>query len=337
MTSSSGGGRTWSSSASRAGPGCGTASVTTTSSSARHRAGSGGPAARSAPTPSTSSVGRRSGRARGPRERRRPHHPDPGAGVGRQRPARLPGLRDDHPQPGPRRREPGLRAVELLGVHRCRLHVPPPALDRPDRHRARRRRGPARRCPGSASSCWPCRWCWAAPPGLAREPLFHRSDAWFPAMVAAVTLGSAADRRAARRARRPPPVERARLEPRRRERGALRGVGMLILLGNQDVVAYGLCLVSGPAVAVLWPSALRFRATPVVRAGTEAARVPRRGGPRAADRPGRAHRRPGGPGAGRRLTRRRSPPCSPRWRCSGRRTCWRWGWSPSSPRGWPTW
>ena len=42
------------------------------------------------------------------------------------------------------------------------------------------------------------------------------------------------------------------------------GVGMLILLGNQDVVAYGLCLVSGPAVAVLWPSALRFRATPVV-------------------------------------------------------------------------
>ena len=58
----------------------------------------------------------------------------------------------------------------------------------------------------------------------------------------------------------------------------------------------------GRRVAALWPSALRFRATPVHRPGTEPARVPRRGEPGAADRPGRAHRRSGGPGAGRRLT-----------------------------------
>lgn len=99
---------------------------------------------------------------------------------------------------------------------------------------------------------------------VAREPLFHRSDGWFPAMVAAVTLGSAVIG-----------VLRGGLSARNRwhalawslaAENAVRcaGVGILILLGNQDVVAYGLCLVSGSLVAALWPSALRFRAVPVV-------------------------------------------------------------------------
>jgi O-antigen/teichoic acid export membrane protein len=98
---------------------------------------------------------------------------------------------------------------------------------------------------------------------VAREPLFHRSDAWFPAMVAGVTLGSAVIG-----------VLRGGLSARHRwvalawslaSENAVRcvGVGILIVVGNKDVVAYGLCLVAGPAVAAVWPSAFRFRATTV--------------------------------------------------------------------------
>ncbi len=92
---------------------------------------------------------------------------------------------------------------------------------------------------------------------LLREPLFHRPDLWFPAMVAAVTFGSGAIGGV-----------RGGLSA----RGRFKAVGwslvaenglrclcvaVLILTGDDRVVAYGLCLVAGHLVAI-WPSALRL-------------------------------------------------------------------------------
>lgn len=96
---------------------------------------------------------------------------------------------------------------------------------------------------------------------LAREPLFHRGDAWFPVMVLLVTLGSTLTG-----------AVRGGLSARGRfgavalnlaAENALRcaAVTVLVLADVRSVVAYGLCLVLGHLVGVLWPSALRFRAT----------------------------------------------------------------------------
>ena len=92
---------------------------------------------------------------------------------------------------------------------------------------------------------------------LAREPLFHRPDFWFPAMVAAVTFGSGAIG-----------AVRGGLSARGRFRAvawslvAENGlrclcVAVLLATGDDRVVAYGLCLVAGHLVA-FWPSALRL-------------------------------------------------------------------------------
>ena len=93
---------------------------------------------------------------------------------------------------------------------------------------------------------------------LARESLFHRSDAWFPLMVAAITFGSAVIGGV-----------RGGLSARGRfvavawslvaENGVrCAAAGVLLAVGDTRVVAYGLCLVAGSLVVVLWPSALRF-------------------------------------------------------------------------------
>jgi len=96
--------------------------------------------------------------------------------------------------------------------------------------------------------------------GLAwafRERLFHRDDAWFPALVVLVVLGSAAVG-----------VLRGGLAGRGRmtavawslvAENALRCVlvSLLLLAQVHDPVAHGLCLVAGSLVA-LWPGAWRF-------------------------------------------------------------------------------
>lgn len=92
---------------------------------------------------------------------------------------------------------------------------------------------------------------------LLRERLFGRDDAWFPAMVVLVTVGSAAIG-----------VVRGTLAGRGRfeavawslvAENAVRCllVGALLLAGVKDPVAHGLCLVAGSVVA-LWPTAWRF-------------------------------------------------------------------------------
>ena len=96
---------------------------------------------------------------------------------------------------------------------------------------------------------------------LARESLFHRSDAWFPVMVALIALGSTVIG-----------VTRGGLGGRRRfeavawslvAENGLRCVLVagLLAAGVTDPVALGLCLVAGQLVVVLWPSALRFSRT----------------------------------------------------------------------------
>ena len=96
--------------------------------------------------------------------------------------------------------------------------------------------------------------------GLAwafRERLFHRDDAWFPALVVLVVLGSAAVG-----------VLRGGLAGRGRmaavawslvAENALRCVlvALLLLAQVHDPVAHGLCLVAGSLIA-LWPPAWRF-------------------------------------------------------------------------------
>ena len=93
---------------------------------------------------------------------------------------------------------------------------------------------------------------------LVRDHLFHRDDAWFPAMVALVTLGSAAIG-----AIRGGLGGRGRLGAVALSLVAENGlrcllVGALLLAGAHDPVAYGLCLVAGSLVFLLWPGALRF-------------------------------------------------------------------------------
>lgn len=92
---------------------------------------------------------------------------------------------------------------------------------------------------------------------LLRQRLFGRDDGWFPVMVVLVTLGSAAIG-----------VVRGTLAGRGRfeavawslvAENAVRCllVGALLLVGVEDPVAHGLCLVAGSVVA-LWPTAWRF-------------------------------------------------------------------------------
>ena len=93
---------------------------------------------------------------------------------------------------------------------------------------------------------------------LFRDPLFHSDQAWFPLLVAAVTLGSGFVG-----------VVRGGLAARHRfmslsvalvaenglrcvAAGALAGAGVTAPLG------YGLCLAAGPLVGLFWPSAVRF-------------------------------------------------------------------------------
>ena len=94
----------------------------------------------------------------------------------------------------------------------------------------------------------------------AREPLFARDDLWFPFLVALVTLGSAVTG-----------VTRGVLAGRHRfaEVGAslvvengIRCVVAAALLasGSEDPVAYGLALVAGHLMVLLWPSAFRLAA-----------------------------------------------------------------------------
>ena len=80
----------------------------------------------------------------------------------------------------------------LLVLRGRRADLPAAALDLPLGHRARGRavgaRRPARRVPvslGVAAVAGGASW-------LARDLLFHSDEPWFPLLVAAVTLGSAA-------------------------------------------------------------------------------------------------------------------------------------------------
>jgi hypothetical protein len=95
---------------------------------------------------------------------------------------------------------------------------------------------------------------------LARDALFHTSDAWFPGMFSLVTVGSALIG-----------VVRGGLGARGRfdalawslvAENGLRCVlvGVLLLFDAAGAVRLGLCLVAGPLVVVLWPSALRYAA-----------------------------------------------------------------------------
>lgn len=89
-----------------------------------------------------------------------------------------------------------------------------------------------------------------------REPLFQRVDAWFPALVTLVAAGSALMGllRGAAAGRRRFGVVAGSLVA----ENALRclAVVVLVVAGVDDPVAYGLALVAGPAVALLWPSTL---------------------------------------------------------------------------------
>jgi len=97
---------------------------------------------------------------------------------------------------------------------------------------------------------------------VGRDSLFHRSDAWFPAMISLVTLGSALIG-----------VTRGGLGARGRfaavaislvAENGLRCLIVVVLLasGVHSPVAHGLAIVAGLLVVVLWPSALRYRRTP---------------------------------------------------------------------------
>ncbi|MDQ3325615.1 MAG: hypothetical protein M3529_07830 [Actinomycetota bacterium] len=95
---------------------------------------------------------------------------------------------------------------------------------------------------------------------LAREPLFHRGDVWFPLLVGAVTLGSGLMG-----------VVRGGLSARRHfvsvawalvAENAARCAGalLLVLVQVRAAVGYGICLAAGSLMALLWPSATRFAA-----------------------------------------------------------------------------
>lgn len=91
-----------------------------------------------------------------------------------------------------------------------------------------------------------------------REVLFHRGDALFPALLGAVTVGSAFIG-----------LVRGGLSARRQFDGVawalvgengLRCLGAvaLVLLGVRTAGAYGLVLAAGPAIGLLWPESFRF-------------------------------------------------------------------------------
>jgi O-antigen/teichoic acid export membrane protein len=93
---------------------------------------------------------------------------------------------------------------------------------------------------------------------LARDQLFHRGDAWFPLLVAGVTIGSGFVG-----------VVRGGLSARYRfgsvalalvGENALRCVAaaLLVIAGVRSPLAFGGCMVLGSAVGLLWPSAIRF-------------------------------------------------------------------------------
>jgi O-antigen/teichoic acid export membrane protein len=93
---------------------------------------------------------------------------------------------------------------------------------------------------------------------LAREPLFHRGDAWFPALVALSTVGSALTG-----------LVRGMLQAQERFSAVawslvlenlVRCVVSLALAagGNHDPAAYGVALIAGYATGFLWPWTLRM-------------------------------------------------------------------------------
>jgi O-antigen/teichoic acid export membrane protein len=93
---------------------------------------------------------------------------------------------------------------------------------------------------------------------FARDLLFHSDEVWFPLLVGAVTLGSAAMG-----------VVRGVLTARRRfgavgaglvAENAIRCVAALALMlaGVEDPVAYGACLLLGYAAVAGWPSTFRL-------------------------------------------------------------------------------
>ena len=93
---------------------------------------------------------------------------------------------------------------------------------------------------------------------LARDALFHRSDAAFPVMITLVTLGSAwiGAVRGGLGGRERFGAVAASLVAENGLRLAL--VALLLLVGVENPVAHGMCLVAGPLVTVCWPSALRL-------------------------------------------------------------------------------
>ena len=95
----------------------------------------------------------------------------------------------------------------------------------------------------------------------AREPLFEQDDLWFPLLVALITVGSAVTG-----------VTRGVLAARHRfaEVGAslvvengirCAAAAALLSSGSESPVAYGLALVAGHLMVLLWPSAFRLAAT----------------------------------------------------------------------------
>ncbi len=93
---------------------------------------------------------------------------------------------------------------------------------------------------------------------LAREPLFHRGDAWFPLLVAVSTIGSALTG-----------LVRGMLQAHDRFRAValalvlenlVRCVVSLALAaqGNHDPVAYGLALIAGYVTGLVWPWTLKM-------------------------------------------------------------------------------
>ncbi len=96
---------------------------------------------------------------------------------------------------------------------------------------------------------------------VAREALFERGDLWFPLLVTLVTLGSAVTG-----------VTRGVLAARHRfvEVGAslvvengirCAAAAALLAVGSESPVAYGLALVGGHLMVLLWPSAFRLAVT----------------------------------------------------------------------------
>jgi O-antigen/teichoic acid export membrane protein len=92
----------------------------------------------------------------------------------------------------------------------------------------------------------------------ARDPLFHRADAWFPLLVVAATIGSGMTG-----------VVRGMLQARQRFRAVAVGLVLenlvrcvvslaLAAAGNRDPVAYGLALIAGYVTSLLWPWTLRM-------------------------------------------------------------------------------